>query len=230
MYKIISTIILTITILFFQTGCIPKSTSGPSEATSSAKQTIEINSETEEKIFKQAVVTGTIAGGVVTAILVNKFGSGMPFLLKGAVIAGGAVAAKKLAEYIAMEQIATLRGVTLNTEEMEALLKEARKQNAIVAQNNDDLRQKIEEIKSNTADKKKRQDEAKAALEIAKANQANIHDVLKKRKGMLEVLDKKNSQHEDLQKEILVLEEYVKVLDTTVAEIEKETGDEGLIG
>lgn len=207
---------LSIGCLVSQVGCM---TTGTQPSSSIASNERAISSDTEQQIMKEATVAGTIGGVAVSALLINVYGDDWPLAVKLAVGLGGTLAVQQIARFIAMDQIATLNDVTLENDQKEALLAEARKVNTEYAQLNADLKASIEANKNN-----------KKALEVdlakAKANKSNVEDVLKDRKLMLDMLVKDSEQYNEYAAEVAKLEKE----DAALASVITELNDLGVSG
>lgn len=213
MFKKIGVTALSIVCLLTQVGCV----STGNRAIESDERVI--SSETEQQIMKEATVAGTIGGIAVSALLIKTFGDDWPLAVQLAVGIGGTLAAQKVAEYMAMEQIATLNDITLETAQKEALLKEARKVNNEYAQLNADLKASIEANKNN-------KEILEADLAKAKVNKKNVKLVLKDRKLMLDMLVKDSDQYNEFAAEVEKLEEE----DVALASVITELNDLGIAG
>ncbi|RXJ72883.1 hypothetical protein CS022_13630 [Veronia nyctiphanis] len=178
-----------------------------------------IRSETELKIMKEATIAGTIGGVAVSALLIEKFGDSWPLPLKMAAGVGGTIAIQKIAEYIAMEQIAKLGEVTLENDQKEALLSEAKRVNSEFSNLNMDLRSSIQNNKNN-------KNVLKADLVKAKANKVNSEAMLKDRKAMLSMLVKGSEEYNEYSKEVTKLEKE----DAALASVINELNDLGVAG
>lgn len=207
---------LSIGCLVSQVGCM---TTGTQPSSSIASNERAISSDTEQQIMKEATVAGTIGGVAVSALLINVYGDDWPLAVKLAVGLGGTLAVQQIARFIAMDQIATLNDVTLENDQKEALLAEARKVNTEYAQLNADLKASIEANKNN-----------KKALEVdlakAKANKSNVEDVLQDRKLMLDMLVKDSEQYNEYAAEVAKLEKE----DAALASVITELNDLGVSG
>ncbi len=213
MFKKIGVIVLSTVCLFTQIGCV---TTGNG---SSVQGENVVSSDTEQQIMKEATVAGTVGGVAVSALLIKTFGDDWPLPVQLAVGIGGTIAAQKIAQYMAMDQIATLNNVTLENDQKEALLAEARKVNTEYAQLNADL-------KASIAANKNSKEVLEADLAKAKANKENVELVLKDRKLMLDMLVKGSEQYKEYEKEVVKLEKE----DAALASVITELNDLGIAG
>ncbi|WP_305459366.1 hypothetical protein [Photobacterium leiognathi] len=208
MLKKTSISVITAVILLTQVGCAQNQSANSFSGSTTNSQELVIQSETEEQIMKEATVAGTVGGVAVSALLISTVGKDWPAPVQVAVSIGGTLAITKIAQYVAMEQIGMLNDVTLENDQNEALLKEARKVNADAAKFNSDLKASIAKYKKN----QEGLDKAKAkAIE----NQNQVKQALENRKHLLNMLVKDSQQYKDFEKEVNILEaENVKLAST----------------
>ncbi|PLC58050.1 hypothetical protein [Photobacterium carnosum] len=188
--------ILSAVILFTQVGCAQNGSSNPF---SNDSTNLVIQSATEEQIMKEATVAGTVGGVAVSALLISTIGKNWPAPVQLAVSIGGTIAIAKIAQFVAMEQIGMLSDVTLENDQNEALLTEARKVNANAAKFNADLKASVNKYKKN-------QEGLPDELTKAKDNQKQAKLALENRKHLLNMLVKDSAQHKEFAKEVKILE------------------------
>ncbi|MGL6316949.1 hypothetical protein [Vibrio sp. WXL103] len=212
MRKEMSVSILTAACLLTQVGCVSNGQGSFLGSAETFSEPLAISSETEEKIMKEATIAGTIGGVAVSAIIISVFGDNWPMPVKIAVGIGGTLAIQKIAQYMAMDQISTLNDVTLENDQKEALLTEARAVNAGLAKYNDELKSNIENNKDN---------KELLELELAKAeaNKEQADQALSNRKSLLEMLVKDSEQYKEFEQEVEVLERENATLASTIDEL-----------
>ncbi|ANU38490.1 hypothetical protein RJD38_19980 [Vibrio scophthalmi] len=201
---------LAVICLISQTGCAQMGLAGGEGSAISEEQ--RVHSATEEKILKEATVAGTIGGVAVSAIVISTLGKDWPVWLKAVVGVGGTLAIKEIAEYIAMDQISSLNDITLENDEKEALLTEARKVNADVAKLNSDLKDSINNYKK---------DQTGLSKELAQArlDQEQAEIALENRKQLLTMLVEDSAQYNEFKEEVTVLEKENKTLASIIDEL-----------
>ena len=200
--------IISAVILLTQVGCAQNGASNPFSNNPTNSQELVIQSETEEQIMKEATVAGTVGGVAVSALLISTIGKDWPAPVQLAVSIGGTIAITKIAQFVAMEHIGMLSDVTLENDQNEALLTEARKVNTNAAKFNADLKASINKYKKN-------QDGLPAQLAKAKDNQEQAQLALENRKHLLKMLVKDSAQYKEFAKEVKFLEkENIKLAST----------------
>jgi hypothetical protein len=164
----------------------------------------------ENEIFMQAVGGGALLGGAAGAVIADRMGSNM--LLGGAL---GSMVGAAAGKAVADQQIRNLRDVTLEADQLEAVLAEARAYNDDVAEYNAGLEREIARLRS--LDESERARLAQTQLRDAELSRQRALAQSEKRQQVIASLAPE--QQSKVRAEDRALEAQIKVMDTHIAEL-----------